>query len=149
MNQSSQASDADQENKAPQENPQQPPRSRAEWITFGIASLILAIVVGLVGYTWLDEQQQQPPLLSILNTEKIRAANGQFYVPFTVTNSGGETAEAVHILAELRIGGAIVETGDLDVDFLSGGEKIEGVFIFSRDPQQGQLTLRVVSYKLP
>jgi uncharacterized protein (TIGR02588 family) len=126
-----------------------PPRSRAEWITFAMASVVLAIVVGLVAYTWLDEQKQQPPLLSILNTEKNRAVNGQFYVPFTVTNSGGQTAEAVYILAELRVGGTIVETGSLEIDFLSKGEKAEGAFIFSRDPEQGQLTLRVAGYKLP
>lgn len=146
MNQPTQNPDAE---KPEQKPPQQPPRSRAEWITFGIASLILAFIVGLVGYTWLDERQQQPPLLSILNTEQIRAANGQFYVPFTVTNSGGETAESLQVLAELRVDGAIVETGNLEIDFLSSGEKAEGAFIFSRDPRQGQLTLRVISYKLP
>ncbi|HEY9897128.1 MAG TPA: TIGR02588 family protein [Candidatus Sericytochromatia bacterium] len=146
MSQPFQASDP---NKPQPDQPQQPPRSRAERITFGIASFILATVVGLVGYTWLDEQQQQPPLLSILNTEPIRAAKGQFYVPITVTNSGGGTAEAVHVLAELRIGGTIVETGTLEIDFLSSREEAEGAFIFSRDPRQGQLSLRVASYKLP
>ncbi|MBD2077401.1 TIGR02588 family protein [Phormidium sp. FACHB-592] len=144
MSQPSQASDP---NKPQPNQPQQ--RSRAERITFGIASLLLATVVGLVGYTWLDEQQQQPPLLSVLNTEPIRAAKGQFYVPITVTNSGGDTAESVHVLAELRIGGTIVETGTLEIDFLSSKEEAEGAFIFSRDPRQGQLSLRVASYKLP
>ena len=146
MSQPSQASDP---NKPQSNQPQQPPRSGAERITFGIASFILATVVGLVGYTWLDEQQQQPPLLSVLNTEPIRAAKGQFYVPITVTNSGGDTAESVHVLAELRIGGTIVETGTLEIDFLSSKEEAEGAFIFSRDPRQGQLSLRVASYKLP
>ncbi|MBD2035388.1 TIGR02588 family protein [Leptolyngbya sp. FACHB-321] len=143
----SQPSQASAPNKPQPNQPQ--PRSRAELITFGIASLLLATVVGLVGYTWLDEQQQQPPLLSVLNTEPIRAAKGQFYVPITVTNSGGDTAESVHVLAELRIGGTIVETGTLEIDFLSSKEEAEGAFIFSRDPRQGQLSLRVASYKLP
>lgn len=144
MSHPSQTSDSDQRQP---DQPQLPPRSRAEWITFGIASLILATVMGLVGYTWLDEQQ--PPLLSVLNTAPIRAAGGQFYVPITVTNSGGGTAESVHVLAELRIGSTIVETGTLEIDFLSSREEAEGAFIFSRDPRQGQLSLRVASYKLP
>lgn len=139
MNQPTQASDSNH----------QPPRSRAEWITFGIASSLLAIVVGLVGYTWLDERQQRPPILSVLNTETIRAAEGQFYVPFTVTNSGGKTAESVQIAAELRVGGAISEAATVEINFLSNDEKAEGAFIFSRDPRQGKLTLRVASYKLP
>ncbi len=84
-----------------------------------------------------------------LNTETIRAAEGQFYVPFTVTNSGGKTAESVQIAAELRVGGAISEAATVEINFLSNDEKAEGAFIFSRDPRQGKLTLRVASYKLP
>lgn len=43
---------------------QPPKRSIAEWITFSVASLILAIIVSLVGYTWLNEKNQ-PPILSV------------------------------------------------------------------------------------
>lgn len=32
------------------EEAEQPPRTIAEWITLGIASLLLATIVGLIGY---------------------------------------------------------------------------------------------------
>lgn len=127
---------------------QKPPRSPAEWTTFSIALFILAVIVGLVLYKWLT-QKNQPPVLSITRQSDIREAPGQFYVPFSVTNSGGETAESVQVMAELRINGEVEEAGEQQIDFLASGEKEEGAFVFSRDPRQGELVIRVASYKLP
>ncbi|MBN3873434.1 TIGR02588 family protein [Nostoc sp. JL33] len=127
---------------------QQSKRSIAEWVTFSVASLILAIIVSLVGYTWLNEKNQ-PPILSVTKKQTIREIDGQFYVPFEVVNSGGDTAESVQIMAELLINGKVTETGEQQIDFLSTGESEEGAFIFSQNPRQGQLNLRVASYKLP
>ena len=127
---------------------EQQPRSIAEWVTFSVASLILAIIVSLVGYTWLNEKNQLP-ILSVTKKETIREIGGQFYVPFEVVNTGGDTAESVQIMAELLINGKVTETGEQQIDFLSNGEREEGAFVFSQNPRQGQLNLRVASYKLP
>jgi uncharacterized protein (TIGR02588 family) len=126
---------------------QQPPHSLAEWTTFSIALFILAVIVGLVIYKWLT-QKNQPPVLSISRSSEIRQAPGQFYVPFSVKNTGGETAESVQVIAELRIDGKVEEDGEQQIDFLSSGEKEEGAFVFSRDPRKGELVVRVASYKL-
>lgn len=125
-----------------------PEISLAEWITFGIALSILAVVISLVGYMWLNEKDQ-PPILSVHKKEMIREVDGKFYVPFEIVNTGGETAASVQIIAELEIANKVVETGEQQIDFLSDGEKEEGAFIFSQNPLQGQLTVRVASYKLP
>ncbi|MDZ8055590.1 MAG: TIGR02588 family protein [Aulosira sp. ZfuVER01] len=123
-------------------------RSLAEWVTFSAASFILAAIVSLVGYTWLTNKNQ-PPIVSVSNKQTIREIDGQFYVPFEVVNKGGDTAESVQIMAELKIDGKVAETGEQQIDFLSHGEKEEGAFVFSHNPQEGQLTMRVASYKLP
>ncbi|OUL22829.1 TIGR02588 family protein [Nostoc sp. RF31YmG] len=122
-------------------------RSLAEWVTFTAASFILVVIVGLVGYTWLNDKNQ-PPIVSVTKKQTIRKIDGQFYVPFEVVNTGGDTAESVQIMAELQIDD-MTETGEQQIDFLSGGEKEEGAFVFSHNPNQGQLTIRVASYKLP
>ncbi|MEG4228698.1 TIGR02588 family protein [Microcoleus sp. N9_B2] len=129
-------------------NEQQQKRAPAEWVTFAIACLILFTVTGLVLYNWVTKKQE-PPVISVTRNAQIRETQGQFYVPFTVTNTGGETAESVQIIAELRVNGEIVESGDQQIDFLSSGETQEGAFIFSRDPRQGELIVRSSSYKLP
>jgi uncharacterized protein (TIGR02588 family) len=123
-------------------------RSVAEWVTFGIASSIVAGIVGLVVYSWV-KVGDRPPVLALEQSGKIRQAEGSFYVPFTLTNKGGETADAVRVTAQLQIDKDIEETGEQQFDFLAGGETEEGVFLFSRNPQNGKLTLRVNSYRKP
>lgn len=127
---------------------EKPPRSIAEWISFSIALLILTAVVGLVVYQWIT-QKNEPVMLSVTRKNEIREAPGQFYVPFSVTNTGGETAELVQVIAELRINGEVEETGEQQIDFLSSGETEEGAFVFSRNPREGEVVVRVASYKLP
>jgi uncharacterized protein (TIGR02588 family) len=53
------------------------------------------------------------------------------------------------VIAELRINGKIEEVGEQQIDFLSSGETEEGAFVFSRDPRNVELVVRVASYKLP
>jgi uncharacterized protein (TIGR02588 family) len=129
-------------------NEQQQKRTPAEWATFAIACFILFTLIGLVLYNWLTKKHE-PPIISVTRNTPIRETQGQFYVPFTVTNTGGETAESVQIIAELRVNGEVLESGDQQIDFLSSGETQEGAFIFSRNPSQGQLIVRSSSYKLP
>ncbi|MBD2501373.1 TIGR02588 family protein [Anabaena azotica] len=125
-----------------------PQRSLAELVTFAIALFILAIIISLVGYIWVNEDDQ-PPILSVSQKQIIREVKGQFYVPFEIVNNGGETAESVQIIAELQIAGKVVETAEQQIDFLSSSEQEEGAFIFSQNPRQGKLIVRVASYKLP
>ncbi|HEY9749970.1 MAG TPA: TIGR02588 family protein [Allocoleopsis sp.] len=133
-------------------NSQQPQnplhRSLAEWITFTIASLILLAIAGLVVYEWLATEKE-PPLLSVTTNAAPREDQGNYYIPFTVANTGGETAESVQVIAELRVNGEVEEAGEQQIDFLSGGETEAGAFIFTRNPRDGELVLRVASYKLP
>src|SRR6476620_1959466 len=127
---------------------EKPPRSLAEWVTFGIATAILSAIAGLVIYTWVT-QKDEPPNISVTSKDKIRQAQGQYQVQFQVTNTGGKTAESVQVIAELRTNGEVTETGEQQIDFLSSGETEEGAFIFTRNPRQGELSIRVASYKVP
>lgn len=123
-------------------------RISPEWITFTIASFVIAIIVGLVLFIWVT-QNNQPPVISVTLEESIRQEQGKYYVPFTVTNAGGGTAESVQVIGELRVNGEVEEYGEQQIDFLSSNEKEEGAFVFNRDPEQGELLIRVASYKLP
>ncbi|HMQ30911.1 MAG TPA: TIGR02588 family protein [Chloroflexaceae bacterium] len=123
-------------------------RPLAEWVSFGVAAALLAVVVGLVGYLWW-RVPPTPPVLTISQSGPIRREGAQHYVPFTVANGGGATADAVVVRAELRVGGEVVEEGEQEFSFLSGGEREEGAFVFTRDPGAGALELRVVGYRLP
>jgi uncharacterized protein (TIGR02588 family) len=124
------------------------PRSAAEWLTFGLSSLILGTIVGLVIYSWATEGDR-PPTLTVRQTDSIRQENGQFYIPFEVVNTGGQTAESVQVIAELRKNNQVEESGDLQIDFLAQDETEKGAFVFQENPRNGELTLRIGSYKVP
>ncbi len=119
----------------------------AERISFLIASAILVSVLGTVVYLWVRDRNSQPPLLEITST--IETRQGKYYVPFTVVNTGDETAAAVQVIAELRINGVVVEWREQTIDFLSSQEEKEGAFIFMREPRSNELTVRTASYQVP
>ncbi len=110
------------------------------------AAIVLAIFGG-VGYLWTRDRNQDPPILQV--TTEIEQRQGQYYVPFTVTNAGGKTAATVQVMAELWVDGELVEWGEQQFDFLSSQEEAEGSFIFVRNPEEGELTVRVAGYQAP
>lgn len=123
-------------------------RSFAEWVTFSIAVTIGLGVAGLIVYDWFSGSTE-PPMLHVVQQGVVEQVGDQFRVPFTLTNDGGETAEAVQVIAELRQNGEVAEDGEQLIDFLSGGESEEGAFLFTADPRQAELSIRVASYKIP
>lgn len=122
--------------------------SMAEKISFSIAIVIVVLLLGLVIYSWRI-QKHKPPILTLTQPEIIRQEQKQFYVPFKIMNEGGETAQSVQVIGELYFNGEVIEQGEQQIDYLSGGESASGAFIFSRNPQEGEVKIRVASYKLP
>ena len=123
-------------------------KSQAERVSFGVSLFIVSILFFLVCFSWITGDNN-PPVLSVTANSNIRQVKKQYYLPFTVENSGGETVEAVEIEAKLLSDNNETETGRQQVDFLSRQEKRSGEFIFNHDPTKGKLIVRVASYKLP
>ncbi|NJL86691.1 MAG: TIGR02588 family protein [Leptolyngbyaceae cyanobacterium SM1_1_3] len=126
----------------------EPVRTLAEWITLGVTTLILAILVALVVYDW-RANQSRPPAFQVEIAETARVTDGRYYVPFAITNTGGRVARTVQVTAELHLDNADDEAGEQQIDFLSGSERKRGSFVFEHDPQTGELVIRVASYRLP
>ncbi len=123
-------------------------RSPAEWITLALSSLVLAILVGLVIYDW-QLTKNLPPAFRIEVNEPARFAEGHYYVPFYLRNTGGRIARTVQVLADLRLADGTNETGEQQFDFLSGNERKSGGFVFEHNPTEGDLVIRVASFGLP
>lgn len=123
-----------------------PRRSLAEKVSLSISLFLVSIIVALICYTWITGDTN-PPILSI-STEKTREVNQQYYVPFTITNSGGKTATSVEITAEL-VTSKTTQFGRQEIDFLSRQETQSGEFIFNQNPEAGELKVRVASYQEP
>ncbi|MGB7487150.1 MAG: TIGR02588 family protein [Phormidesmis sp.] len=123
-------------------------RSAAERVSFFVALAILLGIVSGVGYLWVSDRNQSLPVLKV-STSRTEQRQADYYVPFTVTNLGGKTAATVQVTAELRIDSEVVESGEQIIDFLSREEEATGAFIFVRNPNEGELTVRVASYSAP
>ena len=120
-------------------------RSKAEWVTFAIASAMLMVLIGLIASLWLDGPPE-PPAFEV-QTLPVREVDGRFHLRASVENVGEETAESVQVTAELTAGGEPPEEAEQTIDFLSGGEKEEVEFIFTNDPGTSRLEVLVRSFK--
>ncbi|AFZ44607.1 hypothetical protein PCC7418_2460 [Halothece sp. PCC 7418] len=122
-------------------------RNCAEWITFMISSCILLALVGLILYDWLLSQQS-PPILQVKTESVVEIREGQFYQPFVLENVGGSFAESVQVIASLSLHPPDdLEVGEQEISFLAAGEKKSGYFVFTHDPREGELNVRVASYR--
>lgn len=123
-------------------------RSLAEWITFAVSATILLTLVGLVIYDWYVAQDR-PPAFRVEVSESVRVMEDYYYVPFTIINTGRAIARNVQVTAEMHLKNQGTETGEQQIDFLSGHERKRGSFVFTHNPETGELIIRVASYSLP
>lgn len=119
-------------------------RTPVEWITLGVAFLLLATVVGIV--VWLLFTGSSEPARFTIERGATRIEEQLFYLPITVTNDGDETASQVQLAGTLVVNDQ-EETADTTFDFVPGHSQAEAVLIFSADP--GAADVRVVSYQIP
>lgn len=123
------------------------PRTTAERASFAASAAILLALAGTICFMWA--QPRAPAALMIVQTGETRVVDGRSYVTVEVRNSGDETAQAVQVSAELKLGDDVVAEGEQAIDFLSGGESERAVFIFEDVPPAGKVELRVASFSLP
>lgn len=123
------------------------PRERtvAEWATLAASTVVLLVVVALLVVQMLSGDGPAAPVAVV---QEVTEVGEQFHVHVAVTNDGDRTAANVQVVAELDVGGQVV-TGDQSIDFLSGGEDTDLVFVFGDDPSQGSLTVQVTGYEVP
>ena len=121
------------------------PSTGAEWVTFGVAALIvLGVIAAIVSQVVATSAPPSPSVVVHAAEER----NGRFVVPVTLTNEGDETAEGVQVTATLTTDDGET-TADQSVDFLAGGEEAELEFAFDDDPADGELVVEVGAYLLP
>jgi uncharacterized protein (TIGR02588 family) len=122
-------------------------RGAAERVVVAVSGGVLLAIAGAIGWLWL--QPREPAQLHVGPPEVVREADGHRYVSAEVRNDGDETAEAVQVVAELSVAGEVVADGEQVVDFLSGGETQEIVFVFDAGPPDAEILVRVASYTVP
>lgn len=121
----------------------------AERITMGISIVILAAIIGLAGWASYSTGDSSPVIEVEAHMSEIRETDDGFYVPITITNNGGFTAQSVMVTGELLIEGEEPETAEVTIDFLAGGETEGAALVFSTNPNNGEFTVAPTSYLQP
>lgn len=127
----------------------EPQRTTAERVTSIISLLILVATFALAG--WANANSGEgPPVIDVkAHLDQVRETDSRFYLPVTVTNTGGLTAQDVVVTGELDTGEGQPESAEFTINFLSGSEKEEGYLIFTSDPNEGDLTIGATSFVTP
>ncbi len=121
--------------------------SAAERVTFAVAVGILVVLAGSI--VWLWAQPREPAIVTVAPSGDRRVTDSQTYVTARVSNTGDDTAEAVQVRAELTVDGEVVAEGEQTIDFLSGGESEQVVFVFDVTERDALVNLRVGGYSVP
>lgn len=123
------------------------PRLTPERATFAAASSILLGIGGAIALLWV--QAREPARLTVELVGDVRVVDSQSYLIAQVRNAGDETAQAVQVVAQLTAKGEVIADGEQLIDFLSGGEVVEIVFILDESAPDAETELRVASYRIP
>ena len=116
-------------------------RNRAEWTTFLASCAVVAVVVVAIVFVWLSGAAD-PQVTATVQGAPVQR-DGQFIVDVTVKNGGDKSVADVQVSASL----AGKPHADQLIDFLSGGESADLVFVFGEKP--ADLEVEVVSYQDP
>ena len=120
--------------------------SRAEWTIFAVAALLIVGVAGVLVADWLSESST-PPAFEVV-VERVVEIDGLHHVNASVRNTGGEAVAEATVSAALEIDADVTELDEV-VAFLSADEETSVTFIFEDDPNDGELTVDVSSYREP
>ncbi len=123
----------------------QPERTSAEWTTFAVAVAILLALMGAIVLAAVRSHDEARPVAVIERTQRV---GDGFHVTVMVKNEGDKAAEAVQVVASLKLNGETTE-GDQTVDFLAGGDEEELVFVFADNPDSGELSVEVSGFTVP
>jgi uncharacterized protein (TIGR02588 family) len=123
--------------------------SFAEWVTLAVSSLLVLGLVALTSYLYLTASTDPAAVTVQPSLSDVYQAGNRFYLPVTVLNSGGKTAEEVRLRVTLTDAAGHTETSDFQIQFLAGGGSNRAVAAFGSDPRQGQLDAAVVSFLEP
>ncbi|MBE7366055.1 TIGR02588 family protein [Ramlibacter pallidus] len=125
----------------------EPPPPFWEWVAAGVGLLLLVASIGYLLVDAVTARDGQPqPRIEIVD---VAPQGGQFVVRLKVHNDGRATAAALRVAGELRRGETVLESSELELDYLPGRSSREAALLFTQDPRTLQLALSSRSWQKP
>ncbi|HYD69140.1 hypothetical protein [Azospirillum sp.] len=117
------------------------------WITSGLGLVLFLGSVGVLGYEGLFRSGGDPVI--VLSVEGVTHDGQRWHARVRAENTGGTTAARARVAGHLLSGGGVVETAEVEFDYLPAGSTQRGGLYFDRDPAAHELRLRVLGYAEP
>lgn len=119
-----------------------------EWISAAIGLVIIAAMLIFLAREATDYSNGIPPLLKAEATGLV-AGGDRYVVEVEVSNAARRTAANVGIEGILKRGEEDVEISGASLAYVPGESRRRAGLIFSRDPREYRLELRVTGYERP
>ncbi len=121
-------------------------RNWLEKIVLLLGIFLVCTTLGILGYDALTEEDS--PTNIVLSYDIIERKDQHYAVHIIAKNNGSETAQ--DILIEVGLGkDRPLETARLQFPYLPGKSTVNGWAIFTRDPSNVPLTLKILGYSVP
>jgi uncharacterized protein (TIGR02588 family) len=125
-------------------------RNAAEWVTLTVSIVILAVFIGAAFYEQFALTEPSGAILRVeLQLDQAERRGDRFYVPFEVTNTGGDPASDVAVRFEVRQAEEVIEESDMVVPFVPSDGVEAGEAVLMSDPAQFEVTAEVGNFLAP
>jgi uncharacterized protein (TIGR02588 family) len=137
---------AKKEKKNSEQHHEDPPIG--EWIVATVGLILVAGAICFMLYQAIT-QDSSPPGFSVRVDSITTNDGGGHLVKFRIKNSGETAAAAVNVKGELKRGDENVEDSSVTLTYVPSNSEREGGILFSENPNEYQLKLRVEGYEKP
>ena len=127
----------------PTRQPRHDPVPLLEWVAAGLGAAVALALIGVIGWSALNEHPDELPRLSVA-AGPLEPAGERRTVRFTVRNASGRTAKQVQV--EGTFG---EQTAAATLDYVPGRSEEHGALLFDAEPGGGTVELRITGYQLP
>ena len=115
-----------------------------------VSIVILTAFIGAALYEQFVNTEPAGAILRVeLQLDQTERRGDRFYVPFEVTNTGGDPASDVAVRFEVRQGEEVIEESDMVVPFLPSDGVEAGEAVLMSDPAQFEVTAEVGNFLAP
>lgn len=119
-----------------------------EWLAAAIGLLIAIGLIAIIAREGVVAADDPVPQLTVTVGQPIASPTGHV-VAIRVQNLSSRTAASVQVEGELKAGAGEPETSGATIDYVPGHSEAAGGLLFTSDPRQGRLEVRIVGYEIP
>jgi uncharacterized protein (TIGR02588 family) len=126
-----------------------PGRQRVEWTSLGFSLAVVLGVLGLLTYVSFAGDDGPATLVVQPSLAERWQADGAYYLPLEVANTGGQDVESVRLEVVLQPSEGNEERAEIEIDTLARGESVRVIVVFRSDPAGGEIAVEGLTFREP